>query len=274
MTASITAPGKRAVRLMSCRMALGLACAAILAVCLGAAGERAPSKAPAAAEDAETQHLQRVIHDSLQQSRQGLQDLGSRLPRVDQELRQLMKDTDSVQVQKKGHESNPPPPPPTPGVRYRKPHEQLTDQKSVNFVCENGTISFIDFEEILKKVLDLAARGGGGRQAVDFDLTDSDFRIEGTLEGTDVKLTAIRKANHPGESLEEIRRPGSRFAKALAGRKSADYYVKFDVWPDSYAAFREARSIVWDRGFDAGWSPMASGEKLELSSGHGKGIKN
>jgi hypothetical protein len=52
-------------------------------------------------------------------------------------------------------------------------------------------------------------------------------------------------------------------------RKPEDYVVIFRVWPDSYEVFRQARSLAWEAGFDVGWHPRESGERVVLTYGVG-----
>jgi hypothetical protein len=259
---------RRPAALLPCRAALGLVCAAILAARPATAQETTPPKASSVTEGADAQRAVRVLQGGLQQSRDNLQNLGSRLPKVQRELDQLINDAQSVQVRQKGQEPKPPKDAPVEKIRYRKPHEQLTEKSALNFVCENSRISFVDFKEINQKCRPFLE---GSNRTFRFDLSDSDFRIEGTRDSNGVKLTVVRKADHPGESLEEIQRPGSRFQKVLSARKPADCYIDFSVWPDSHAVFREVRSRAWDRGFDVGWNPMSAGAKMMLVSGTGGG---
>jgi len=67
-----------------------------------------------------------------------------------------------------------------------------------------------------------------------------------------------------GESLAEIRRPGSDYERLLDKLDSTTRYLYFFVQPDSFETFRAARQIARSRGFSTGWEPRGPGEPLRF----------
>jgi hypothetical protein len=65
-----------------------------------------------------------------------------------------------------------------------------------------------------------------------------------------------------GESLAEIRRPGSDYESLIEKLDSTRHYLYFFVQPDSFETFRAARQIARSRGFSTGWEPRGPGEPL------------
>jgi uncharacterized small protein (DUF1192 family) len=173
--------------------------------------------------------------------------------------------------------------PPGPGpkpprqVLFRPPLEQFTDKKAVLLVCENNRVSLVDIDGIHAQYLpiDKRAKNNRGKEEFRFEVPGSDFRFEGSVDYSTgkrrLRMAAVRLPGRDGETLEEIQRPESRLKRKIAGRSTAEYYVTFAVWHDSFEAFLKARSLAWDAGFDVGWTPMSSGEKMELGgSGPGR----
>jgi hypothetical protein len=70
-----------------------------------------------------------------------------------------------------------------------------------------------------------------------------------------------------GESLAEIRRPGSDYETLLSASDPTTHYVFFFVQSDSFEAFRAARRIARSRGFPTGWEPRGPGEPLCFGPG-------
>jgi hypothetical protein len=221
----------------------------------------APGAAPAAPRNnAQTERMLRLLRAGIQQDDQQLRGLAERMPRLADDIRRLHEEVQAIQPADKPE----PPKPNAVPVKYRPPMEHFTDKQELNFICEEGRISFVDFTAINKHIKTLKPAG-----AVAFDLPDSDFRIEGTASPGHVKLTVVRKLGCPGETWDEAQRPGSRFLKLLSTKPPGKYYLVFSVWPDSYDVFREARLAGWNRRYDINWFPMSSTEKMTLTSGAG-----
>ena len=270
--------------LLPCRVALGLACAAILAARLAAAQQTAPPKASPVTEDVDAQRALRVLQGSLQQSQDNLRNLASRLPKVQQELDQLINDAQSVQVRKEGKEPKPVNDPPAEKIRYRKPHEQLTQKSGLTFVCENNRISFVDFEEINRTMNSrLAALKGLGKQAVEFDLPDSDFRIEGTIvarqsfqDGEDEwesggKTDSGPQGGSSGRKLGRGTAPRIAISESARSPKSGRLLRQLRRLARQPRGLPRGSLAPWDHGFDVGWNPMSAGAKMTLTSGIGVG---
>ena len=217
--------------------------------------------------------LLRLLETGIRQNDAAIKKLEGRLPKVRKQVEELTEIVQSIQPP----ESNKPPRADEVEreVKYRPPMERLVDKKCIDFICEEGRVSFIDFQAVNE-----CARGltGQGRINVDHELPNSDFKIVGYVEKKgkrieDAKLTVVRLSGRQGEPWEEIQRGNSRFQAVISSRrKPKDYYVDFSVWPDSHEIFRQVRSMAWRAGFDVQWTPMKSGERMELSPGTGIGI--
>lgn len=218
-----------------------------------------------------------LLEAAIRESNAALQALDSRIVDVRDTVEELTQKVESIELpdpEAKPDESSPEDEPDE-TVKYRPPKREYVDKPSISFACQEGGVSLIDFDAINAYAAGLKR---SGKISVDYDLPDCDFKIKGYIvkDGgnvKDAKLTVIRKPGHPGESAEDIQRARSAFQRMLSsGEKGPDEYViSFSVWPDSYDAFRQARDLAWQAGFDVGWIPMNSGERTELSYGVGIG---
>lgn len=68
-----------------------------------------------------------------------------------------------------------------------------------------------------------------------------------------------------GDEVRRLRDPTSAFQRAIAELDPATQYAVFMVRPDSFAAYRVARTIAEDRGVEVGWEPKEIGEVLGFS---------
>ncbi|OKH26341.1 hypothetical protein [Chroogloeocystis siderophila] len=69
-----------------------------------------------------------------------------------------------------------------------------------------------------------------------------------------------------GESTQELMQVSSEFHSLLKTFNPQTDYLAFIVRPDSFVAFRRAREIAWQKGFDVGWEPMQQDVPIEFSS--------
>ncbi len=74
-------------------------------------------------------------------------------------------------------------------------------------------------------------------------------------------------AENQGETKEELRSKESEFKQMLAELNPKTDYLAFIVRPDSFAAFRSARKVAWEQGFDVGWEPYQQDNPLVFGSG-------
>ena len=246
-----------------------------------ALAQQPAGQAPEGADKTDARQVMEQLQAVIRESNQALESQKTRLAALRQQFEQLRK---SLPPSKPAEEQTPPAPDktkkPAKQIVYRPPLEQLTKQSPLNFLCEDGRVSYLDLEALGRQCDSALASqppARGQPQPFRFDLPDSDFRIEGASEQTDkgpvLRLTVIRKPSHPGETWEEIQKPASRFRRQLAGHDPKKCFVDFSVWPDSYEIFRRARSLAWKEGYDAGWSVQRTGQPLLLFRHRGPGIR-
>ncbi len=74
------------------------------------------------------------------------------------------------------------------------------------------------------------------------------------------------KPNIKGESAGEIADADSKFRDILQKIDPSQSYLAFIVRPDSFSAFRSARKIAWEQGFNVGWEPMNADTAIVLGA--------
>lgn len=73
--------------------------------------------------------------------------------------------------------------------------------------------------------------------------------------------------NVAGESPSQLNATSSQFRQKLSQLNPNETYIAFIVRPDSFQAFRRAREIAWQAGFDVGWEPSTFDNPLVFGSG-------
>jgi len=247
--------------------------AALLLVGAQPASPAAPPPAPVVV-DLETAYLAQHLQLVIQESAAELQDLETRVPPLQREVDELLKEVEQLRLVEKKPEPAQAPEPEK--VVFRPPLEEFTSQRALIFSCREGEIDFVDLDVVNREIGRLLrARDPQTtrRQPLAFDLPGSGSRCRGSISGQkgakdfEIKVIVEPKPGARGETVEEIRRPDSRFRAALARWSPRQRCVNFGVWPDSYAEFRQAREIAWKAGYDVGWVPMHYGERAELGKG-------
>jgi hypothetical protein len=78
--------------------------------------------------------------------------------------------------------------------------------------------------------------------------------------------------NAQGDSVASLAQKNSEFSKVLAKFNPQKDYLAFIVRPDSFEAFRQARQLAWQQGFNVGWEPQNPDDPIGFSSSGGRDI--
>ncbi len=146
----------------------------------------------------------------------------------------------------------------------------------LTFICIKGRVYATTKGLVQKKALDVITRlkPRSGRYSADAlikyfatgKVKTENFTLKLAIPGyyTQIVLEPNEKA---GEDIARIRSPNSRFQSAMRKAKIAKtYYGLFEVWPDSYETYLEARKVVDRNKLPAGWKPRSG----RLAIGLGK----
>jgi hypothetical protein len=104
-----------------------------------------------------------------------------------------------------------------------------------------------------------------------FQTTTGDYQVRmgGSIDyGLSLTYTARVGA---GVDLQALADSSRGYAAVLRAHDPAKVYLAFIVRPDGFEAFREARKIAWDRGYQVGWEPFAAARELSLA-GNGRTV--
>ncbi len=163
-------------------------------------------------------------------------------------------------------------------------------QQTVEFVCRNGQIAFLDnqpmFDRFIAEAKDLVKTNP---QATYSDLKD---RVNGLSLSTDnftlrvdgpyqrksdsqifLELVTEPKAGPGWEDAGRLTATDSVFAKKLANLDPKTTGIYFVVWNDSFDTYRIAAAMAKRAGFRTRWEPYAEDESLfaTFPSGSGSG---
>ena len=75
----------------------------------------------------------------------------------------------------------------------------------------------------------------------------------------------LPKPGVQGETITQIRKPGSKFNRILKSLNPKKQFIFFIVRSDSYEIFREARKLAWEKNLDVGWTPKPEDEMILFS---------
>jgi hypothetical protein len=175
--------------------------------------------------------------------------------------------------------------PPAKQVRLPDPRPAPDGAKELRVLCRDGRVWVVDMptlQEPAKKRADYVVK----RRKLDPDgdgwlddaktfveeFNESPVREDGfemTLMISSGKWPQLVLTRMPGsgQPANEAIRSTSPLARALRRLGSDDHYVRFFVWPDGFEAYLQVREFVAERGFAAGWEPVASPDEHRISLG-------
>lgn len=219
--------------------------------------------------------LARLIQSHLLASDQNLTALKDRMPPLATELEELIGQIQNLRPPRP--DDTPPPEPDAPmRHRWRPPMERLTRKDQILIACFEGRLAVLPDVSALNEHCNTLARRRPPqkeeKERVEFEMPDCSARFQLTMEGRigqEGWNAAVTIVGNQGETAEDAMREGSRFRRVLASRDPEKDYYTFLVWPDSYSAFHQVRTLVWEGDFDAGWAVFRSGESLGFGEGAG-----
>ena len=162
-------------------------------------------------------------------------------------------------------------------VYLPNPREAPKGSKPLTFLCREGRVMFVDVEayqqRAQKRAMYLVSRRklyGGPQKGVDgkrlveeFNkekLHEDDFDLTLTVSGRTPRLV-LKRRKDAGDTADQLRRTSSKFQQRIRRTDPKKYYLQFQVWPDSFETYLEARKIASERGLLAGWvGTTTSGE--------------
>lgn len=151
-------------------------------------------------------------------------------------------------------------------VRLPDPRDPPEKSQPVNIICRGGRLYPL-YWSALKAEVDKAITHSRARKNEKGELDgatvtsffrrvpvgDRWWRVEAVVENYRLKFILHRRK--PGEEIRGLRHPLSNYMKLLGGINPAKAYLRFYVWPDSFAIYQEARGIATEKNMLAGWVP-------------------
>lgn len=75
-------------------------------------------------------------------------------------------------------------------------------------------------------------------------------------------LAAVEPRSNSGWSIDEIKKPNSKYTQMIRQVDKNKHVVRFCVLADSYLVYLEARRIAEEHNLKAGWEPYEKGKKI------------
>lgn len=219
------------------------------------------------------------LQDRVNQMKSQLRDVDNDIEQQKRELRTLREAVDELlkkaeKIKKPLVVENEEKKEPPRKQRYRLPLRQFVTKKHITFVVEDGYVSFMDWEALnieLRKFVD----GKSGRVNLNFEVPGTVFIVQGSLDVqpgprfSNVNVRAVRKDGDMGEPVKDALRDSSTFRRKLGTVSPDTHVVNFLVYPDSFKAFRQVRTVAFQNKFEVGWELQKNGAILRLGKGGG-----
>lgn len=162
-------------------------------------------------------------------------------------------------------------------VLYRPPFEKASEKSSHQFwVQGNRIVAMKKFKDMCDEI-DQAYGKKKGKVKVQLTIWNDNFILEGDMVvsgdsfgADDLKKSSLAlrlSPNAKGETLQQLTEPDSQFRRLLKNSDPKEFALTFEVLPDSFEAYRVARQIAWEHGFDIGWEPLEAGEPMRFGLG-------
>jgi hypothetical protein len=152
----------------------------------------------------------------------------------------------------------------------------------VLFECHDNRVVFVDEQAIdtsisrcIRAYKKKHGRGPASRELPKLfereNLGSSNYRVEAEVDsGATVFVYQLREPDL-GETVAELHRPESEYARILGSLDPRKHFVFFIVRDDSFEAFRAARRMARARELATGWHPRPRGEPLRFRPGGAAG---
>ena len=168
---------------------------------------------------------------------------------------------------------------PKTSVKIQTPLASPTDKESLWFEIRGNKVSYLNLRNVREKEVELTGnlpncnRGSGesnyqscllsilGRQSNFRTDTDS-YRVRTVDQG--VSLLFEPQSEDIGEDTAQLSAANSAYKQVLSEYKPNKDYLVFIVRPDSFEAFRTARKIAWDAGYEVGWEPHGQDAPIKI----------
>ncbi|HOX57119.1 MAG TPA: hypothetical protein P5205_08240 [Candidatus Paceibacterota bacterium] len=143
---------------------------------------------------------------------------------------------------------------------YNEKRMEAALREAFNTATGGGNAKSMTALELYRKVqayFDANEVGGDGlrwRMSVEYDSEEATARGYVQLRAS---VEWVRESL--GETLEQIQQKGSGYQGLLRSLSPRANYLKFLVWPDSFAEYAVAREIADSFQFSSGWIPQQGG---------------
>ncbi|MEL6787678.1 MAG: hypothetical protein AAFO76_09765 [Cyanobacteria bacterium J06607_15] len=168
---------------------------------------------------------------------------------------------------------------PKTNITIQTPLSSPTEKESLWFEIQGNKVSHLNLREVREKELQLTGnlpncnRGSGesnyqscllsvlGRQS-NFRVNTDSYRVRAVDQG--VSLLFQPQSDDIGETTTQLTTADSSYQQVLSQYDPSKDYLVFIVRPDSFEAFRTARKLAWDAGYEVGWEPHPQDSPIKI----------
>jgi hypothetical protein len=175
--------------------------------------------------------------------------------------------------------------PPLKEVRLPDPRPAPAKVTEIHVLCREGRTWLVDIPALQAKAqkrADFVVRSkkldpDGDRWIADGKTFLDEFNKSPVKEGGFEMTLAIAGDRWPklvltrmkgrGETVDEAVRATGEYARTLRRLGPESHVLRFFVWPDSFETYLKVRALAEERGYAAGWEPMASPDEYQIALG-------
>ncbi|MGO9244376.1 MAG: hypothetical protein ACLQDC_06350, partial [Verrucomicrobiia bacterium] len=156
------------------------------------------------------------------------------------------------------------------------PRAKITAKQGIFFECRTNQLFYVDYAGLQDQVDKLTSTLNPGVRSGDIE------SFLKALQGQEVgneyykvdpryllvgKVGLEARPGVPGETMEELENPSSKFQSILSQLVKSNQYIAFLVRDDSFNIFRKARQVADTAGFDTGWELLGIDEPIKFGEG-------
>jgi len=156
------------------------------------------------------------------------------------------------------------------------PRAKVSSKQGVFFECRDNQLYFVDkagLDDQVEKLMSTLNPGVRGGDLESFLKAIQGQEVGNLYYKVDPRYLLVgrmgleARPGIPGETLEELADPNSKFQAILSQLDKDHQYIAFLVRDDSFTVFRKARQVADDTGLDTGWELLGIDEPIKFGEG-------
>jgi hypothetical protein len=156
------------------------------------------------------------------------------------------------------------------------PRAKITSKQGIFFECRSDQLYFVDkagLDDQVEKLMSTLNPGIRGGDLESFLKAIQGQEVGNAYYKVDPRYLLVgrmgleARPGVPGETIEELADPNSKFQSILSQLDKSNQYIAFLVRDDSFNVFRKARHAADEADFDTGWELLGMDEPIKFGEG-------